>query len=913
MGQTPSSNSQTHDENIDTLIDEDRDEQLFREEDDERDRLVREEDDERVLRYEMEDMCLRDENEEEFESIVEEKEVSVTDDEVTDDECKDIESPTTIVTKGDAIEKYLKDHKIWVRNLVQTIKDIEDYTGKQIHKDGVYNLGETRNCLMFLVKKNKIYKIKNSTGAWFRHCCHKDEEDDYLVSTDVEEETKEFYPLVSNIDIFSPIQEIKEEKYNDEKEDPYSIIPTTPKTTSSDDLESAVYNFLTKNKRKSYGPIGIECGIKSYYNLPKNSLTLIKSILRELHQKQLILCTYTSDKSSRLYKAKDKKKEHLETVTFLKEKCRMMESISISPNTRYLILGKVQSGKTSQQISIAYHSYLQGISTVIVVLGTNESESQLRLRFKQNYNDYTVHMSEKGLTSIELPYEPLSSNDDAENLEDLLTSKTPGIIIVMCNSSRFKKLKKVIDDIDENSLCVKYNLIIDEFDAFVGSNAKSETIRLPLLEYLIDRAHTFIAITATMFEAVLPYNNNYFKPEHLRVLHPPDIYKGLQTLQYVELDDDIIEGNKVSNECIDSYFEDFCTQPQFVSPDSPPHPNILLYKSSRINERQLDIQDHFRRNFPGIVSIVYNGPGIFLGWKELYKYDTLSIPNYENTSSTKKSMIGNDRGDGILEFKDMGIKTILEWLRVGCLKQLNISPPSHIVIVSGDMAARGTSFTTPKNEWHLSHELFINSQTVTSGSCIQALRICGNYNDDIPLIFISTRRTWDSITLSDKIQTDIYDQAENISKDENYKSDYINNVYQSMSFNKEDVPSTKLANRKYHKPKIIKEEVDVSSSEDIGNEKEDVYLLHDQVGNQGFKRLYDKIVTYLEEYSGIWYPRSKIFKKISADKKEHQNFDGIIHIPRINHKNRTIVSDDTVPGMLMKWEDDVWKIRYNVD
>jgi hypothetical protein len=113
---------------------------------------------------------------------------------------------------------------------------------------------------------------------------------------------------------------------------------------------------------------------------------------------------------------------------------------------------------------------------------------------------------------------------------------------------------------------------------------------------------------------------------------------------------------------------------------------------------------------------------------------------------------------------------------------------THIVIVAGDMADRGISFVSTNRKWHVTSMYYVPPVGASIANKIQAAgRLCGNFNDAIPLKMYSPRQV-----LVDVLKG-IHIQEEMLSRAKSYKGNFsLMESVGKMKFNKNKIPSKKF-------------------------------------------------------------------------------------------------------------------------
>lgn len=714
---------------------------------------------------------------------------------------------------------------------------------------------------------------------------HKEKESDIDI-----EETKKFYPIFEGLDV---------------------PLPDSPPPVTIDDivdLRDLIYNILSKDRSEEFGCRKMYNKLQSEYNIDiDRPFTRISSIMRDLCRRGEISRRATTranmlykfleneDDNEVLYKMKSHSRdsmEHQETYNFF-SKCRTISKIDNTPGTKSLVMGAVQSGKSKFIISYAYQSLLKNISTIILVLPTLANESQLRDGF-ENQSEYRNHMKSLKLDPIHFPT-PLEISTSKlpavcqRKLKKLLDGTTPGIVVLMCNHARMKKLVKIMNKIPT----LKYNLVIDEIDSFHKS--KSEREFHEPFNYLMDKANATVGVTATIFDTVLPLESEFVTNKNMYLLDIPNDYKGFKDLIHIELEDPEIKANKISNDCIDNFYKELADQPPYQLDDGSIHPIICLHKVERVNMLQEELLYHFKKQIPSFAIIVYNGPGIQLYYDKLLGTDSFMINGKKRVKNQETFKITG-----------VSVRGILKWLKNNPI----VSPPTHIMIISGKMADRGISFVSECYTWHLTHELLIVSKSTVAGSLIQGLRICGRYRDNIPLHLITTTEVYEDCTKANKTQEEIYSKAKDMEKEEN-----MVDCIGSMKFDKDEVllggKGRKLAVLKYDKLNAEVVESEENDDPDYKPKSEMLLSIYDRLNSDQKKRYETLMDGYAALHINTWIPLTKLIETCEAARA------GGYKLFELKSGQVKSVNDENEFGLIAKKEYNEksgnykWFIKYN--
>ena len=175
-------------------------------------------------------------------------------------------------------------------------------------------------------------------------------------------------------------------------------------------------------------------------------------------------------------------------------------------NTRGLVVGFVQSGKTTNFLSVIAKAADEGYRLIVVLAGmTNSLREQTQERLEKSLTaytqkDWTVH------TQIGEDFRPNKNGDKLYNDDERQ------LIVIKKNGSRLKKLNKWLDDISrqQGKLTAPILVIDDEADQAsvnVMTSAKEKNRRSAInaqISNLLSRPRTsYVAYTATPFANIL--------------------------------------------------------------------------------------------------------------------------------------------------------------------------------------------------------------------------------------------------------------------------------------------------------------------------------------------------------------------------------------------------------------------------
>jgi hypothetical protein len=368
---------------------------------------------------------------------------------------------------------------------------------------------------------------------------------------------------------------------------------------------------------------------------------------------------------------------------------------------RYItIKGLVQSGKTKFMITASTKFIFEGYSVVIVLRNNKADQEQIFERLT-NFDEQIKRQIKRQFFSI--------CKTSTQKIE--MTTDTPRIYLTLGNSSSTFKIMQKIKETN-----TPYMLFIDEVD-FVDSG--EGTKKNECIPYLKENAHCVFGVSATVMD---PIGKEDVRAGDIILLSAPLGYKGIPSIQA----EPITEVSVYTGKTTDNLFKtdkglakfvlEFSTRKAFVCANGFVHPQICLVNICRTKEPTMIVQEKLSKKFPSIIIVVYNGNGITYTFRNKKN-------EFKGTISAFLQMIKDKYQTFISAFSDIQKKEKL--------------PPS-IIIFSGDLAGRGISFTSSDFGWHLTSMRLLVASNCDEPELIQRVRLCGIYNDDIPLTLYST-------------------------------------------------------------------------------------------------------------------------------------------------------------------------------
>jgi hypothetical protein len=518
-----------------------------------------------------------------------------------------------------------------------------------------------------------------------------------------------------------------------------------------------------------------------------------------------------------------------EILSFIKKKSDIFEEypdlVEYSRHKRTkLIEGPVQCGKSNIICGIAtYNALVEKKTTIIIVRNLMGDYKQLKSKFVENGS----------FAQFNIPVIYTRGKVDKQFLKIALTGEKPAIIISLSNATQLKTLNMVLGKIKK----FKFDLIVDEADDLAYKKAPGMPY-IKEFEVLRPKAKQLFLISATVYTPLFKDYN--LQSDSIYRIVAPSNYKGVDDINFKPIRFDV--KNLEAHNCI-QFYKNFGTYETFgnsiIDNDGSTynHPLIFLHKTTvHVNFHAVGL-NVFATN-PELkeywCAISYNGNGIHIYHSSLTSLKELTINGVKGSKS-----------NGIFEFKGLIIGEILQFLKD---EDPDASIFTHIVIIAGKLADRGVNFVSSDFKWHLTHQVLHIPERYVASSLVQSIRLCGRYDDNIPLTLYTSQSNINNLRKSLKIQNDLVIGVINYEEILSVKD-----IIPGIDIIAEHVPKQKLCDKSDYKSLLN------IVVHDVQSEKE-----------WGLKNLIENIRARIDErYSTVvlrilnflWNPSSKTFEK----------------------------------------------------
>ncbi|MDC3332904.1 cell division protein ZapB [bacterium] len=441
-----------------------------------------------------------------------------------------------------------------------------------------------------------------------------------------------------------------------------------------------------------------------------------------------------------------------------------------------MIRGKVQSGKSDVICGIvAYNALVEKISTVVIVRNLTGDYKQLASKFEEGGS-----WCQWGIPVI------YCCKPDTLTLGNALRGETPSLIIALAHCAQVRSLNSVLSRVNNAT----FDMIVDEADDL----AYKVTTQAPYISQLNrcrPRARQTYLVSATVFTML--FKDFQLTNDAVYDLQAPENYKGVTDITFNEIEFDV---RNIGTRQGIQFYENFINEEMFghaipvEGHESEHHPIIVLHKTTQ-KRFQYEGLEVFATN-PKLsdfwCTMTYNGDGI-----QIY-HEAIKSGFWNDAPIVVGGVTAVVLENGILEFKKVVIQTMLQWLRD---HNEGGNTFTHICIIAGRLGDRGVNFCSTDFKWHLTHQVLYVTKTTTAASLVQSIRLCGRYNDDIPLNLYTTRynanNLVNTLSIQDCLMNGCVDAEQGLMRD----------LYRDVAIYTDVVPKNKLCKKSEYKLRTI--------------------------------------------------------------------------------------------------------------
>ena len=638
-------------------------------------------------------------------------------------------------------------------------------------------------------------------------------------------------------------------------------------------------------------------------------------------------------------------------------------------NKYIIIKGKLQSGKTSMMICSAIRLMLLGISSIIVVRDSCGDLYQLKSRIDQIREELRDYLKKNNLDPTQFPLITLNKDFNGNIFKESLSINneydicSPKIVLIMGNSTQLEKVRFNLNQIEQEGKTPYFSLFIDEVDSIdsgIGTR-RGEILNIIKLKSLI-----IFGVSATILESCIREKIN---EGDIIFLDPPKNYHDIELFRPCVLNEEALPSNK---EIHDSFIQDPNLKNWLINfASSEPydintlnfdqkHPLMCLMNIGVANVPQHKLFNYMAINHPNVATILWNGNSIDLYHESLIhkkikipvKQYTGRISNILSKKSCLKGLYNNNIiTEGAHHFKPdkvYGVSNIIQYLK----DNGGVDKYKQILIICGHIAGRGISFTSADYGeylsqcsngnsnilgWRITDLYLILSKSTHEPGLLQASgRGCCVTYDGLRCNLHTTLKIKNDICRAINFQEEIIHRGSLLQKESK------TNILLSEACNQIKIRKEKYTNRA-STPKIIHNigqkvsgndngfgmekycyEIEknmtinqlISSEENKSNESsvegEMRLITYSKLANIS-KQYYNRMLEYLNNYSGKWYSKSKIINNISTSISEGTIITNSSWAWHSNSSTKSkYVCNETETGLIFRFKNNIWELRYNV-
>ena len=419
--------------------------------------------------------------------------------------------------------------------------------------------------------------------------------------------------------------------------------------------------------------------------------------------------------------------------------------------------GKVQSGKSRFMIVINLLVSTLNIVPIFVLRNYSEDAKQLRDNFLAIQKD-----------AIEAGFQfPFGLRMGRE------TSKaTYQCVAILSNPAQLKKCLSF----------ESFSLTIDEVDAVDSIDSE----KVVVLAELKEKAKLVIGVSATILDALM---KNEVDGSQIITLPVPLDYKGLSSITFCPIQGEYT--GTTTKEILRKENLDLMEYLDAFSERSARHiPHMSLVHVCRCVEPNRTFQDTIRENHPELATFLFTG--------ECLRFcidGEFQTPVLLKRGKIQKVGLLHQEEDGWHAIRSKpSVRACIQWFK----EHGGVERFPHLLILAGEIAGRGISFTSADHEWHLTEQYFLPSLKCDEPELIQKIRLCGRYQDDLPLTLYTTQKVWDDLKRADARLEEVVERVE--------ESTYAaKDVMKGMSLHKSKF--TKRSMTKWHGTPVKKSSV----------------------------------------------------------------------------------------------------------
>lgn len=585
-----------------------------------------------------------------------------------------------------------------------------------------------------------------------------------------------------------------------------------------------------------------------------------------------------------------------------------------------VLKGEMQSGKTRWMITRSLMDVYAQKTAIVILRELSGDQMQLLARIK-SLNDHYIKVAKEAFDDMEVgnmveiveDVHKLAKSSVIEQCA-IMSGRTPKFIACISHESPLNKLVDMVRVTERP----QYSMYIDESDYVdIGNSAGGKTGKSRALHVLKTCAYRVTMVSATIIENI--YHNDV-RPENMFWLQPPPCYKSVRQFEFKACPELLNFSQEKAADFfktdpgLEEHMRNLSTQPLYQDATGREMPPIHLFNLGTTIDAQKLVQKKLVDMYPEIASIVYNGEGICFYSRHFV----------DKCITINKKM----KKDGKIHTGKITMAEILGFCESqGC----RFFP--RIAIFSGKLAGRGISYVSEKMVdgigWHVNTLRLAFSKTGSNSSLLQAIgRLCGCFNDNIPLTLCMDQPTCDAAWTAYQQQEKLLPRARSLAMEcggmmktalmrqpislEQRGIRDISSTVKRTAF--ENIVSEDKAETWDARPgaSVVTDEVEEKAKPSDINSGDDLRLIVPGMITHGtlLERVYNAAVSaVLEEAgTGVWVNRTKVthaLKGISTP-------DGIRgHLRCIYQTRYTMDNIDGKQGLFMRKRDNIVQLMVN--
>jgi len=266
----------------------------------------------------------------------------------------------------------------------------------------------------------------------------------------------------------------------------------------------------------------------------------------------------------------------------------------------------------------------------------------------------------------------------------------------------------------------------------------------------------------------------------------PSDYKGVSAIRHQAIDGEY-SGTvtkailRTENGDLMDYIESFAERSP-LEWEGVSYPHMSLVTVARCVEPNRQLQEAIRQRFPTIATVLFTGEDI-----RMTVDGVMYLPRvYQKAKERILVLLGIDvipEGFRHVHQKP-SVRSCIQWFKSRGTERF-----PRIMILAGDIAGRGISFTSLDYEWHLTDQFFLPSKGCDEPELIQKIRLCGRYRDGLPLTLYTTHEVWSDLKKADDRLEEVMDRLLDKKDNKGNKKESTKDAIYNMSLYKEKFTS----------------------------------------------------------------------------------------------------------------------------